>query len=301
MNLRHGARTNIRFNLEVIQATSHCLDCDLETSLIFAAVLAGNAAAIEEDPILARLYAGGPTPDHLRRPMRVQRIAESLNLPRETTRTKVAAMTANGLLEKTGAGLIVSAATLGSARLMPMTIAHLGALARCIQRLSVAGCADLAPGERLADPPFPPMWGAMRAITQHVLRGVVDLQVFTSPGNLLQAYLMLAIMDRSAGWLSDGDLLLHAEYDDPAPLSAHRRVTAQGLAKVLSLPRETVRRNMHALVLAGRLRQEPAGFTISDAVRGIGTSRAREMQERTNADLTRLVRKIRNIGALTAV
>lgn len=301
MNLRHASRTNIRLNLDVIQATGRCLECDLETGLIFAAVLAGNAAAIEEDPALARQYAASPVPDDLRRPIRVQRIAESLGLPRETTRTKAAAMVRQGLLAETGTGLIVPAATLGSARLMPMTGAHLSALARCIERLAVAGCADLDPRERLATLPFPSMWGAMRAITQHVLRGVVDLNAYIAPVNLMQAYLMLAILDRSAWALSAGDMILHADHDDPPPPSALALVSAQGLAKSLGLPRETVRRNMQALVLSGHLRQEPGGFAIRDSVRDIGARRERDVQQRTSADLTRLVRKIRNIGALTTV
>lgn len=301
MTLRHGARTNIRLNLEVIQGTSRRLDCDLETGLIFAAILAGNAAAIEEDPVLAMRYARGPTPDDLRRPMRVQRIAESLNMPRETTRTRIAALVARGLLDDTGVGLIVPAATLGSARLMTMSADHLAALNRCIERLAAAGCAEVEVAERLASPPFPAMWGTMRAITRHVLRGVVDLLAFTGARNLMQAYLMLAILDRSAWRFSESDPILYADRDDPPPPSAHALVSAQGLAKFLGLPRETVRRNMQVLVADGLLRQEPEGFAISGALRGIGTDRERQVLERTNADLARLVRKLRNIDALTTL
>lgn len=301
MTLRHAARTNIRLNLEVIQGTTRNLDCDLETGLIFAAILAGNAATIEEDPVLARQYARGPAPDDLRRPMRIQRIAESLGMPRETTRTKIAAMIARGLLQDSGAGVIVPTVTLGSAQVATMSADHLSSLARCIERLAAARCADVELNERLASPPFPTMWGTMRVITSHILRGVVDLLAFTGARNLMQAYLMLAMLDRSAWRFSAGDPILYANREDPPPPSALALVSAQGLAKFLGLPRETVRRNMQVLVADGFLRQEPDGFAISDALRGIGTDRERSALERTNADLARLVRKLRNIDALTTV
>jgi CRP-like cAMP-binding protein len=259
--------------LDVIGSTGLHLECDLETSLIFAAVLAGNAAQIEEDPLLARRYAATPVPDDLRRPLRIQRIAESLNMPRETTRSKVAAMIQRDLLEETGAGVIVPATTFGSARMASLSVAHLAALSHCIERLAPAGCVGLARDERLATPPFPGLWGAMRAITRHVLRGIADLHAFTSPGSLLQAYLMLAILDRSAAHFSDADPILYAAYDDPPPLSAHTLVTAQGLARTLGLPRETVRRNLQVLVQGGQLTQVPGGFAIAEAVRAVGTAR----------------------------
>jgi len=299
MNLRHGARVNIRLTLEVIQATRRCLGLDVETCLIFAGILAGNASAVEESPDFSRRYASAPVPDDLRRPMRVQRLAESLSLPRETTRAKVTTMIGEGLVEQTGEGLIVPAATLASPRLISMSVDHMAALEIAVERLARAGCAELTSGERLAARPFPSMWGAMRTLTQHVLRGVVELRGFAPPMSLLQAYLMLAILDRSAWRMSSGDTILYARHDDPPPPSAHALVSAQGLATFLDLPRETVRRNMHALVRDGSLVQDPEGYAISPSVRVIGSSGERRLLERTNADLARLVRKIRNIGALT--
>jgi hypothetical protein len=297
--LRHAFRTNIRLNLDIVQATGRCLECDLETALIFAAVLAGNASTIEESPSLSRQYATGPAPDGLRRPMRVQGLAESLKLPRETTRYKAADMVRRGLLEATDAGLIVPSATLASERLTPLYIAHLGSLGRCIEQLALAGIAELASNERLAPLPFPSMWGAMRAVTRHVLRGVDDLNAFTRPGSLLQAYLMLAILDHSA-WASGGqDRVLYAE--DQTPPSARALVTAQGLAKSLELPRETVRRNMKALVKSGHLTQERDGFAVSETVRGLETDRERHVQSRVHADMIRLVRQLRNVDALVTV
>ena len=300
MHIRHGARVNAGLSLQVIQTARRHLGGDIETSLIFAAILAGNAAPLDENPGLARTFATGPVPDDLRRPMRIQRLAESLNLPRETTRSKAAAMVAAGLVEQTGQGLIVPSSTLASGPMMSLVNEMMTALDNSLHRVAVANWTGLQPGERLAPRPFPTMWGAMRALTQHVLRSVVDLRGDVPPMSLLQAYLLLAVSDRSAHLLSDADPVLFANHDDVPPDSALDLVTAQGLATFLGFPRETVRRNMHELVRLGALVRKPGGYAISAAVRRAGSSGEKQMQENVRINLVRLVRKLRNIDAIAA-
>lgn len=301
MHIRHGARVNIGLNLEVIRAARRSVVGDIETCLIFAAILAGNAASLEENPAVARQYANGPVPDDLRRPMRVQRLSESLGLPRETTRSKAAAMVAEGLVEQTQQGLIVPAATLASAPMMSLVNDMMTALDNSLRLIAVADWAGLEPGERLAGRPFSAMWGAMRALTQHVLRGVVDLRTYAPPMSLLQAYLLLAVFDRSAWKLSAVTPARYADHAHLPPPSALELVTAQGLATFLELPRETVRRNMQGLVRSGTLVQQSGGYAISPAVRRPGSRGEQQMQESSKANLARLVRRLRNIDALVVV
>lgn len=300
MHIRHGARVNISLCLEVTQTARRSLGGDIESSLIFAAILAGNAAQLDENPALARQYASGPVPDELRRPMRIQRLSESLTLPRETTRSKAAAMVAAGLVEQTGQGLIVPSSTLASAPMMSLVGDMMTALDNKLRLIAVADWAGLEPGERLAARPFPTMWGAMRALTQHVLRGIVDLRGYAPPMSLAQAYLLLAVFDRSAYRFSEASPVLYADYEDVPPDSALERVTAQGLATFLDLPRETVRRNMQTLVRLGALFQEPGGYAISPTVRRAGSHGERQVLESSKANLARLVRRLRNVDALVA-
>jgi hypothetical protein len=140
------------------------------------------------------------------------------------------------------------------------------------------------------------MWGAMRALTQHVLRGVVDLRGYVPPMSLLQAYLLLAILDRSAHSLDD--VRPATDRCDPPLGRALQLVTAQGLAQFVDLPRETVRRNMQRLVQLDVLAQVPDGYAISPTVRRAGLRSEGQLQESSKANLARLVRRLRNIDAL---
>lgn len=209
-------------------------------------------------------------------------------------------MVAAGLVEQTGQGLIVPSSTLASGPMMSLVNEMMTALDNSLHRVAVGNWTGLQPGERLAPRPFPTMWGAMRALTQHVLRSVVDLRDDVPPMSLLQAYLLLAVSDRSAHLLSDADPVLFANHDDVPPDSALDLVTAQGLATFLGFPRETVRRNMHELVRLGALVRKPSGYAIIPAVRRAGSSGEKQMQENVRINLVRLVRKLRNIDAIAA-
>lgn len=298
MNLRHIIRINIRLNLDVIRATSDCLNGDLEKSLIFAAVSAANVGQLDDDPVLTRQYAHTAVPDDLRRPIRIQRVADSLGLPRETTRVKVNLLIDEGLLQATRNGLLISSAAMKAPRFEPMMRRYLGSLDRAIERLAVAECAGLSQHERLHPAPFPAMWGAIRLTTQHVLRGTVDLRSYTAPLALLGSYLYLAMADQTASHFSDGPEIVFADHDDPPPNSARRTISASALAAKLEIPRETVRRNLKAMVSGGWLYQDNTGFGLPTTETTDERQREHRMQERSSADLSRLVRKLRHIGAI---
>ncbi len=298
MNLRHILRTNIRLNLEIIQATCEALNGDLEKSLIFAAVSAANVGVLHDDPALSRLYAHTTFPDELRRPIRVQRVAESLGLPRETTRVKVKLLVEEGLIQATRAGLMIAPATMLDPRFRPMLMRYMTALGDTIERLAAGECAGLASAERLSAVPFPAMWGAVRIVTQHVLRGTVDLRAYVTPTSLMGAYLYLAMADSTAFHFSDGPTVVYADHDDPPPTSARQTVTASALAARLGIPRETVRRNLLALVRNGWLFQRSLAFGLATTEPGEQRRRELAVQQRSSADLTRMIRRLRHIGAI---
>jgi hypothetical protein len=298
MNLRHILRINIRLNLDVVQATSDCLDGDLEKSLIFAAISAANVGQLDDDPVLTRQYAHTAVPDDLRRPIRIQRVADSLGLPRETTRVKVNLLIGEGLLQTTRNGLLISSAAMNVPRFGPMMLRYLGALDRAIERLALSECAGLRRHERLHPAPFPAMWGSIRLATQHVLRGTVDLRSYTAPLSLLGSYLYLAMADHTSSHFSEGPEILFADHDDPPPNSARRTISASALAAKLAMPRETVRRNLKAMVAGGWLYQDSSGFGLPTTEGEDERKREHLLQERSNADLSRLVRKLRHIGAI---
>ena len=300
MNLRHVTRINIRLNLDVIQATSDSLNCDLEKSLVFAAVSAANVGQVDDDPVLTRQYAQTSVPDGLRRPIRIQRVADSLGLPRETTRVKVKLLIDEGLLQSTRNGLFISSAAMNITRFEPMMRRYIGSLDRAIERLATTECAGLCAHERLHPAPFPAMWGAIRLATQHVLRGTVDLRSYTAPLSLLGSYLYLAMADHAASHFSEGPEILFADHDDHPPRSARRTISASAMAAKLAIPRETVRRNLKAMVRDGWLYQDSSGFGLPTTETKEARKRERQIQERSSSDLSRLVRKLRHIGAIVS-
>jgi len=301
MNLRHITRTNIRLILDIIQATCDGLDGDLEKSLIFAAVSAANVGQLDDDPTLSLQYAATSYPDELRRAIRIQRIAESLDLPRETTRVKVNSLRAEGVLQTSEAGLLISSQTMMDPRFRPMLTRYVAALDRAIERLAASESAGLARNERLARPPFPAVWGAVRFATQHALRGTVELRSYASPLSLLGSYIFLAMADVTAAHFSEGDQIVFADHDDPPPNAARQVISASALAARLGMPRETVRRHLKALVRDGWLYQNDSGFGLPTTETEQERERERGVQLRNSADLSRLVRKLRHIGAIVTL
>jgi hypothetical protein len=301
MNHRHIIRTNIRLILEIIRATSDGLCGDLEKSLIFAAVSAANVGQLDDDLVLSLQYAHTSFPDDLRRAIRTQRIAESLDLPRETTRVKVNLLLAEGILQTSPAGLLISSQTMLTPRFRPIFGRYLAALDRAIERLAVVECVGLARNERLATAPFPAMWGTIRIVTQHALRGTVELRSYAAPMSLFGSYIFLAMADATAAHFSEGDRILFADHDNPPPNDARRMISASALAARLDQPRETVRRHLKALVRKGWLYQDDTGFGLPTTETSEQRQREREAQERSHADLSRMVRRLRHIGAIVTL
>ena len=80
---------------------------DLESFAVYLAVVSASVQAVFRDPVKRSLYAGStPVPDHLRRAVSRRAIAESVGLPRETVRRKIASLIASGHLVAEGEGVL---------------------------------------------------------------------------------------------------------------------------------------------------------------------------------------------------
>ena len=79
---------------------------DLQSSAVYLAVISASVSAALRDPIVRAKYATDiPLPDHMRRSVSRRAVAESLGLPRETVRRKVAALIGSGHLVIEGDGV----------------------------------------------------------------------------------------------------------------------------------------------------------------------------------------------------
>jgi hypothetical protein len=104
------------YMLRQVELTSRAFDNDPMMGVIYLAVLQANIRPIADDPRLSRAYAGAePPPDSVRIPVTARAVAESLNLPRETTRRYINRLVAMGHCNRIGRqGVVVPQAVLVS-------------------------------------------------------------------------------------------------------------------------------------------------------------------------------------------
>jgi hypothetical protein len=95
--------------LRLVRLATDVAEGDLEGYLIYLAVVCAGIERIPRDPALSRRFAEHTAvPDNLRTPVSRRAIAESLGIPRETVRRKIAELIAQGhLLERSGGVIAV--------------------------------------------------------------------------------------------------------------------------------------------------------------------------------------------------
>lgn len=90
--------------LRLMRLATDAGEGDLEGYVIYLAVVCAGIDRIQRDPELAGQFSAEvPVPEEMRTPVSRRAIAESLGLPRETVRRKIASLIAQGhLLEREG-------------------------------------------------------------------------------------------------------------------------------------------------------------------------------------------------------
>ncbi len=269
--------------LEFIRVTRDCVGGDLQRALVFAAIIDANVGHLDDNPEASvRAAALDPTyPDELRRPIRSQRIAESLGLPRQTIRNKVNQLVDMGIVTETEAGLIIPTGSLVTEAFLLALEAYLNALAAHIATLANSGAAGLEKSERLIDPIWPVSGAAMRMATRHVLRTIGEVRAEVGFEGLLMEFVMIGVLRETARARAAG---------------IEPRLTGLRLAETLGVPRETLRRQLRALSALGRLEDRSWGVVVPDTL--FDSPSARTMIERIERDAGRMVRRLRNVGAI---
>jgi hypothetical protein len=224
------------------------------------------AARIAGDLALQHQYAtiDAPAPAPLRRPISVNAIANSLNLPFETVRRRVRRMIAIGLCDVTPEGLLLVDRVYASPEhrgeletvyeLMRNLYIRLQA-ADCIALLGTPPSADCYPTS--AAPPVRIVW---RASCEYFLR---MMELISPSSSLTQAFILMAIVRANTAGFSDalrgGDT---TEVESFVPDTIRRPVRMSELAVQLGLPHETTRRNLIPLLADGRVRRVGHGYIV---------------------------------------
>jgi hypothetical protein len=270
--------------LNFIDLTRRNVGQDLTLALIFAAIMNANTSYLDNDPETSSRWAGFALdfPEHLRRPIRATRLAESLGLPRETTRTKVRQLVETGWAHMSEGGVVVRTEAFYNERGIRQLEDSIQSFGRFIASLADAEACDLYRGERLVDPTDPIAWAAIRMATHHVLQTQHDARVALGCDSLAEEFILLSVMHDFTS-----DLLAGRQ---PVPTAA------VNLAESLMMPRETTRRHVNALIAKGHLVREVDGVLISptlfsrDGLQNVGAT--------VNVSIRRMVRRLRLIGAL---
>lgn len=270
---------------------------DIVDRLLVAAILDANLAPVKQDNALQIAYAAleDAPPDELRRPISVNAVAQSLGLPFETVRRRVAGLARSGALVVAPGGVLVPPAAIASPAFKAMSLARYQRLRRFHAELKAADALPVLDpgGEPLALPPGdPPVRIANRLLAEHLMRFIESAT--RRVRHPLSALTLLHIVRGNTEQASLAELE-SAFSGVGVPM---RPVTIATLASRLNVPGETLRRRTAELVRAGFCRRDRQGVFVrpemlaTDAMSGLVPENAANMQ--------RLFSRLERFGVLAA-
>jgi DNA-binding Lrp family transcriptional regulator len=249
-------------------------------ALIVVAVTQANVEPINRDPALQRAYAtyGQTPPDHLRRPVSINAIAQSLNLSFETVRRRVLKLTVLGLFKQTRQGIYAPAKVVFGKQheaALQGGYERLWALHRALESI---GFCEAYP-EDLAWDDADPLRLVARVSTEYLLRLVETLM--EECGDPVDVAIWLAIF-------SDAPTL------GPKPIAPKTRQPFRRVSQRLGLSEETVRRRALALVERGLCDRVPQGVFVSTET--LQRPAVRLLLERNRRDVRRMFASLAEFG-----
>jgi DNA-binding Lrp family transcriptional regulator len=230
---------------------------DVIDPLILSVVLEANVAPINQDLELSARYATleDVVPEALRRPVTINALAASLQLPYETVRRRCARMTESGALVSTPRGVYVPGLSINNPFYLITATARYERLKAFYFELKALGAMESAtlrpndvPSYRAA-----PIRAANRLVSEYVLR-VVET-VMRGVGDPLSGLILMEMGRANAAHLDAIDL----QVEGPIPDSRRKPVSMLELSRRVGLPAETVRRHVKTLEAEGLCRAVKGG------------------------------------------
>lgn len=233
---------------------------DIVDPLILSVVLQANIAPISQDLELSARYAtlDDTPPDDLRRPVSINAVAASLQLPYETVRRRCARFIEAGALIATRRGLVLPGEMVNNPFYLATATARYERLRAFYFELRALGVFETAP--RPNDVPTyraAPIRAANRLISDYVLR-VVET-VMRGVGDPMSGLILLEMGRANAASLDPIDL----QVEGPIPDSRRAPISMLELSRRVGLPAETVRRHVNKLEAGGFCRAVKGGRLAS--------------------------------------
>lgn len=222
------------------------LDC-----LLFQVVLSANLAHLPT----ARQPSGDPP--HPRRPISLMAISQSMHLPYETVRRRIAHLRSRGLVVIEAGGAVVPMDALPRTAAADVAVGDAAALVASLRSLDAHGYgpARLALARGVTDK-------GNRVLARGLLDFAVRIMENFVPyyGSMIGGTLCVAIVAANIRHLG-------AEPIGRMPSDAERRpVPLRALARTLDLPWETVRRQAAALIETGMVEMVDGGAIVPNRV-----------------------------------
>jgi len=269
-------------------------DHDLLDAWILTAALDANMAPVTRDPALMAAYgnAAESTPDELRRPVSVNAIAQSLALPFETVRRRVARLARAGLCVVGPQGVVVPNAAVTTPAYRDQMLGRYERARRFHRELKAIGALGEDPVPPAVQDGEPPLRAVNWALSEYVLRACNDLILLT--GALVASRVLLELVLANIEDLPAQALPAWAA--DPARVGRATRTAA--LARTLRVPPETVRRHLNGLETEGFCLRRDDGWVAMAPPAAL--PRLTAMAQANHANLKRLFARLRPLGALAA-
>jgi DNA-binding IclR family transcriptional regulator len=266
-------------------------------ALIFTAALDANMSLVDRDAALHGAYGGAATsaPDHLRRPVSINAVAQSLRLPFETVRRRLLRMVRAGLCVIGPRGVVIPRHAVTSAAYAAEQKARFDRtreFVRALADLAATPAATVRAWPSSEPPSEPPVRAVNWAVSAYALRaagGLVDLT-----GNVATTLVLVELVLASMRMLSSAALARWIR--DPVRLGAPIRIAT--LSAGVRLPGETVRRHLHVLAARGFCMRRPDGFVATAP--DIAALTLVRLAQANGGHLRRLFHRLDQLGVLAA-
>jgi len=289
--LRLASRLAVGFLLDCIAITRG--DGDVIDTLLLGAIIQANVQEINRRADLQVSYAdeAGLPPDEVRRPVSMNALASSLDLPFETVRRRVKALAGDGWCRFTGEGVIVPTAVLADPKYYVDAYRMFERLRDFYFQLADLGLLrDLPPRSVELPAGAFPVRAVARLVGAYVLRVVESLGVM---GDLLDGLLVLEIFRSNVEHLGPeaggepGGLIADAQ---------RRPISVSALAARLGHPAETVRRHVAGLMVRGACVRVKGGLIVP--TEALMRPNLQEAMAGNAANLHRLFAALSQLGVL---
>lgn len=290
---RLAGRMAASFLLDVIAIARG--DGQVLDTLLISAVIQANVEEINRRGDLQVAYAQSdePPPDALRRPVSMNALASSLDLPFETVRRRIKGLVRAGRCVFVEGGVIVPAAVLAEPQYVADAYRGFERIRQFYYQLRDLGLlGDLPPPTVRLSPGVFPIRAVARLAGTYVLRVI---EALAQVGDLIDGLIVLEIFRSNVEHLpatrgpGHGGIVA----DDQ-----RRPIAVTGISARLGVPQETVRRHVAGLIARGAVRRVRGGLIVPlEQISGLSV-RLRPAVEANFKNLHRLFAAYSQLGVL---